>query len=274
MIETNDVEDQIEDATKRVVPYTEFNETNDRVYFLSNGSCMIGPSIWFNVGMTWPLILIPSIFHTIYNLPYCNFWISLVTGLLLAVVLYFLMMTTFGDPGFIPRGEVDPQNEPEANAISPDGLKWCRTCKIWRPPRAKHCSTCDACVRKFDHHCPWVGNCVGERNYFSFFAFVNLVMVYAIVVILEVFLAMGDEDDEKTVNVKKTNSLAIILVVFCLVVGACLMALCCSLTSNLSRGLTTNEAVLRRYDNRDGGLLSNCLAMFQRHPSQIVGVPQ
>jgi hypothetical protein len=38
MIETNDVEDQIEDATKKVVPYTEFNETNDRVYFLCNGN--------------------------------------------------------------------------------------------------------------------------------------------------------------------------------------------------------------------------------------------
>lgn len=51
--------------------------------------------------------------------------------------------------------------------------KYCKSCNIWRPPRAHHCRICDNCVETQDHHCVWLNNCVGRRNYRYFFAFVS-----------------------------------------------------------------------------------------------------
>ena len=52
-------------------------------------------------------------------------------------------------------------------------LSYCGTCEHLRPPRAFHCSECDVCVEVHDHHCPWIGSCVGYRNsrFFDLFLF-------------------------------------------------------------------------------------------------------
>jgi hypothetical protein len=46
-----------------------------------------------------------------------------------------------------------------------------------QPLRARHCRDCRRCVRRYDHHCPWMENCVGERNHPLFVAYLALQLV-------------------------------------------------------------------------------------------------
>ncbi|XP_054453443.1 palmitoyltransferase ZDHHC9 [Anoplopoma fimbria] len=130
--------------------------------------------------------------------------IPVFAALLFLFVIAMLLRTSFSDPGVLPRALPEEATFIEmeieaANGNVPAGqrppprirnvqinnqivkLKYCYTCKIFRPPRASHCSICDNCVDRFDHHCPWVGNCVGKRNYRYFYMFtlsLSLLTIY------------------------------------------------------------------------------------------------
>jgi len=63
--------------------------------------------------------------------------------------------------------------------------RYCIICNIEQPIRSKHCRTCNKCVARYDHHCPWIGRlyirgnsnemkgtCIGEKNHQLFYWFI------------------------------------------------------------------------------------------------------
>ncbi|KAG8478131.1 hypothetical protein CXB51_027944 [Gossypium anomalum] len=48
----------------------------------------------------------------------------------------------------------------------------CSYCNVEQPPRAKHCYDCDKCVLHFDHHCVWLGTCIGQGNHCKFWWYI------------------------------------------------------------------------------------------------------
>lgn len=77
-------------------------------------------------------------------------------------------------------------------------LKYCPTCQIFRSPRMIHCNACDFCVRGFDHHCYWLGTCIGDRNYVPFNIYVFTLNIALAVTAVEAVLAAINHVDKGT----------------------------------------------------------------------------
>ncbi|XP_038583648.1 LOW QUALITY PROTEIN: palmitoyltransferase ZDHHC14-like [Micropterus salmoides] len=215
--------------------------------------------------------------------------IPAVGGVLFIFVMGMLFRASFTDPGVLPRATPDEAADlersidslgcsrppPRTREVLINGqtvkLKYCFTCKIFRPPRASHCSLCDNCVERFDHHCPWVGNCVGRRNYRFFYLFIlslSLLTIFIFAFVITHVILRSNRTG--FLSALKDSPASVLEVVVCFFSVWSIVGLSGFHTYLISSNQTTNEDIKgswstkRGKDNFNpysyGNILTNCCA--------------
>ncbi len=118
-------------------------------------------------------------------------------SLLAAAAISFLFMqitlnllTVLSNPG-LPDRDVGKQNVDAIRAMIAAGeAHYCSSCGVVKDPckKTEHCALCQVCVEGYDHHCPWVGKCVGAGNIRYFYGFVG--STFALLVFLIISAAL------------------------------------------------------------------------------------
>lgn len=127
----------------------------------------------FWVGYVWSTkIVITTSQHAYTNFVFASACLLCAYNLFRAVSL---------DPGFVAK----PASETEIREVvdgltstgKMNGQNFCLVCMSRQPLRSRHCRHCNRCVARFDHHCPWIWNCVGVNNHRQFICFVVTLII-------------------------------------------------------------------------------------------------
>ena len=126
--------------------------------------------------ITIPFIIMISILIKLYDkYSYSSLIPIIIISLLYIISTFSALRGGFTDPGILTRQNQDYTYTSNRTTIRYNinghilNLNYCYSCSLFRPPRTSHCAVCDNCVERFDHHCIWLGTCIGKRNYKFFY---------------------------------------------------------------------------------------------------------
>ncbi|XP_072035671.1 palmitoyltransferase ZDHHC9-like isoform X1 [Amphiura filiformis] len=282
-----------------IMPKKKWQVFPGRIHFYCDGRIVMArqKGVFY---LTLFLLVVTITLFFAFDSPYLARKLSAAIPVVGAVMFLFtmaaLLRCSFSDPGIIPRATADeaadlerqievpnPDNPtyrppPRVREVNINGqpikLKYCYTCKIFRPPRASHCSLCDNCVENFDHHCPWVGNCVGKRNYRYFYLFIVSTCVLSIYVFacnITTIVLLSNDQGGFLEAIKKTPA-SIIEALICFISIWSVLGLAGFHTYLVASSQTTNEDIKgtwsskRSQDNFNpysfGSIVTNCCAVL------------
>lgn len=177
---------------------------------------------------------------------------------LVALTVLLFLAAGLVDPGFVPTEEEQAEQAAGGSALAASllALPPCPHCRSRQPARAKHCHACGRCVRRLDHHCWWLGNCVGEGNHRLFLAY--LLAQAALLGVAGVAAAGswigGEAAARRAPHPAVARGAAAALFVLCLLLGALATTLFAFQLSLVFRGETTWEHLRRSRLNAAQGL--------------------
>ena len=94
------------------------------------------------------------------------------------------LLLALANPGLIDRNLKKHSKELLMELINSNSRAYCARCKVVKnDPNTVHCTSCDICVEKYDHHCAWSGKCIGGGNQLLFYAFNGSIFVLLVYLI-------------------------------------------------------------------------------------------
>ncbi|XP_029775117.1 palmitoyltransferase ZDHHC3 isoform X4 [Suricata suricatta] len=199
-----------------LIPTHHFRDIERKPEYLQPEKCVPPPqpgpvgTMWFirdGCGIacaivTWFLVLYAEfVVLFVMLLPSRDYVYSIINGIVFNLLAFLALAShcraMLTDPGAVPKGNATKEFI-ESLQLKPGQVVYkCPKCCSIKPDRAHHCSVCKRCIRKMDHHCPWVNNCVGENNqkYFVLFTmYIALISLHALIMVGFHFLHCFEED--------------------------------------------------------------------------------
>ena len=138
----------------------------------------------------------------------------------------------------------------------------------YKPERAHHCSICNICITKMDHHCPFISNCVGIKNYRFYFQLLfygTISLLIVTILILRKFYLNIEESKEKNLSnskiILKIFSWTVLSFFFIIFLGGC-ATLFFRHCYQIAKDITTIEDIICEEKYYDFGIIVNFKNIF------------